>query len=121
MMIVSTPRPAGQPSTDSMPMNNNNSDRPVTTSGITSGALDRLLNAKRPRKLPNLTKAMAIIMPKNVAIVAAQKAMNNDSPNAFSTCSLVNKLAYHFVENPDQTDTSLPALKLNRIITVIGT
>ena len=112
MMIVSSPRPAGQPKKVSMAMNNSNIDRPVTTSGITNGAEAMTLRASLPPKLPNRVKAKAINTPKNVEIVAAHTATYKDLPTAASNWSLFNRDRYHFVENPAQTETNLLSLKL---------
>ncbi len=50
MMIVNMLRPAGQPSACSSATKSSRSDRPVMTSGMTSGAVTSVPNTARPRK-----------------------------------------------------------------------
>ncbi|MNN95556.1 hypothetical protein D3C81_2143820 [compost metagenome] len=48
--MVTMPRSCGQPIICAMATNSSNSDRPVITSGITSGAVTRPPNRVRPLK-----------------------------------------------------------------------
>ena len=48
MMIVVKPRPSGQPKSCSIATNSSSSDRPVMTSGITSGAVVMPDSSVRP-------------------------------------------------------------------------
>ena len=49
MVMVVMPRPAGQPISCSIATNSSSSDRPVITSGMTSGAVVMAFSVKRPR------------------------------------------------------------------------
>ena len=95
-----------------MAMKSSSSDRPVTTSGITSGMLASALSRSRNRKLPSRTKASAISTPKTVDSVAAFTATQSDLPSASSTASFSRSSPYHLVEKPAQTDTRRLLLKL---------
>ena len=111
-MMVSTPRPDGQPKLISIAINNNNIDKPVTASGITRGALATRLKINLPLKTENLTKAIAINNPNTVEIVAELTPIRSDLYRAVSKISSVQSSLYHLVEKPAQTATSLLLLKL---------
>ena len=112
IIIVSTPRPDGQPKLASIAMNNNNIDKPVTASGITKGALATRLKNNLPLKFAKRTKAIAINNPNIVEIVAELNPISNDLYKAVSKTSSYHNSLYHLVEKPAQTETSLPRLKL---------
>ena len=73
MTMVSMPRPAGQPIGCSSATNSSSSDRPVITSGITSGAVTRPANSVRPRKRPKRASAKPASVPSTSAPVAPQR------------------------------------------------
>ena len=56
-------------------MNSSSSERPVITSGITSGALGMPPNSVRPRKRPKRTMASPARVPSSVAAVAFTSAI----------------------------------------------
>ena len=70
MMIVLIPRVPGQPMTFSIATNINSSDRPMITSGITSGAVIRVVNAVRPRNRPKRASTNPASVPRTTAPVA---------------------------------------------------
>src|SRR5690606_26693174 len=90
--------------------NSNSSDRPVMTSGMTSGAKTIPENRKRPRKRGYRVSARAAIVPRTVATVAEMTAMRNVTQAASISCWLENNDTYQRVEKPPQTVTSLEAL-----------
>ena len=108
--MVSIPRSAGQPMACASATNSSSSDRPVMTSGITSGAV--IINAKpfAPRKRPKRTITSAAIVPSTQAIVAASAAMVRLSPTALIIASSWNSSLYQRVDQPAQTVTSLELL-----------
>src|SRR5215217_5192128 len=115
MMMVSSPRPDGQPMVASMATNNNNRARPVMTSGMTNGAETVAASTVRPRKRRNRTRATAQSVPSTRAMVALAKATWALSQAAPKSWGSLNTAAYHLVEKPDQTVTS--SLSLNEKMT----
>ena len=75
MVMVVTPRPRGQPTASSSATNSSSSDRPVITSGITSGAEVMPLNSTRPRNRPIRASARPASVPSATAAVADSAAM----------------------------------------------
>ena len=72
MVMVVTPRPAGQPMSCSKATNSSNNDNPVITSGITKGAVVIAFKVNRPRNwrkranpkpasVPKMTEPEALI------------------------------------------------------------
>ena len=85
--MVSMPRSDGQPMECPSATNSSSSDRPVITSGITSGAV--IIKAKpfEPRKRPKRTITTAAMVPRITAAVAAQAAMVRLKPTALIIAS----------------------------------
>ncbi len=110
MTMVSMPRPRGQPISPSMATNSKSSDRPVITSGMTSGADTVPAKAVRPRKRRKRTSATAASVPRTSAMVAESAAICRLSQAAPSICGSRNNSPYHLVEKPDQTVTSRDSL-----------
>ena len=110
IVMVVMPRPDGQPNASSMATNSNSSDRPVITSGITSGAVVRPASSERLRKRPNRASASPANVPRMVAPVAFMAAIRNESHAASLTGSLCIRATYHFVEKPPQTVTRRDSL-----------
>ncbi len=105
MVMVVTPRPCGQPNSCSSATNNTSNDRPVITSGITSGAVVMPENKVRPLNLPNRASASPASVPRITAPVALTAAIFRDSHAALRIWSLSNSFPYHSVENPPHTVT----------------
>ncbi|MNY57176.1 hypothetical protein D3C86_1933440 [compost metagenome] len=70
IQMVSRPRSAGQPISWAMATNSSSSDRPVITSGITSGAVTMPPNTVRPRKRGMRVSTKAARVPSAVAAIA---------------------------------------------------
>ena len=70
IQMVITPRSIGQPISCAMATNNSSKDRPVITSGITSGAVTMPPNNVRPRKRPIRVNTSAANVPSAVAAIA---------------------------------------------------
>ena len=109
-MIVAKPRCPGQPINCCRLTNNSNNDKPVMTSGMTSGAVIIPENTVRPRKRPKRHSARPAIAPRTVAKVADVTAMRRLKNAASSTCSLRSNSPYHRVEKPPQTVASRESL-----------
>ena len=88
MVMVEKPRCAGQPIHSFSVMNSSSSERPVITSGITSGALSMPPKSVRPRNRPNRTMASPARVPRSVAKVAFTTAILRLSHTAAQTSSL---------------------------------
>ena len=88
IIMVSTPRPEGQPKLASIAINKSNIDKPVTASGITKGALAKRLKNNLPPKSEKRTKAIAINSPKIVEIVAELNPIINDLCKAMTKASI---------------------------------
>ncbi len=91
--------------------NSSKSDRPVITSGMTSGAKIMPENSVRPRNRPIRTRTSAAMVPNTVASVAEMKATFSVIHAASISCSFSSSPAYHLVENPPHTVTSFDSLK----------
>ena len=74
------------------------SDRPVITSGMTSGANTIPENSVRPRKRPRLTSVTAASVPSTVATVAESRPTRNVTQAASSSASFCKSAAYHCVD-----------------------
>ena len=110
MVIVVTPRPAGQPKACSIATNRSSSDSPVMTSGITSGAVVMPVIRVRPLKRRNRDSANPASVPRITAPVALMAAILSESLAALMICSFWNSSTYHLVENPAHTVTSRDSL-----------
>ena len=104
--IVVMPRPAGQPISCSIVTNSSSSDRPVMTSGMTSGAVVSPDSSVRPLNGPNRASVMPASVPSTTASVAEIAATLRLSHAALRICSLRSNSPYHLVENPPHTVTS---------------
>src|SRR5690606_658945 len=82
------------------------SDRPVMTSGMTSGANTMPVNRTRPRNRVYRVSASAAIVPSTVATVAEVTATRAVTQAASSRPRLLNSSTYHLVEKPAHTVTS---------------
>ena len=83
--------------------NISSSDRPVTTSGITSGAVIRAPNNVLPRNGLKRVMTIAASVPSTTAAVAVEKAIFRLTQAAASMESSLNNATYHFSEKPDHT------------------
>ncbi len=110
MMMVVMPRPCGHPTSCSSVTNSSSSDRPVITSGITSGAVAMPDSSVRPRNGPKRASAMPVSVPSTTAAVAAIAAILRLSSAAPTICLLASRAPYHLVENPPHTVTSRDSL-----------
>jgi hypothetical protein len=91
-------------------MNNISSDSPMTTSGITSGAIMEPKNNDRPRNTLNLVMTMAAIVPNIMDTVADTQAIFRLVTVARRIMGLEMSILYHFKENPVQVLTNLDSL-----------
>ena len=121
MMIVVMPRPAGQPISCSSVTNSSSSDRPVITSGITSGAVVMPDSSVRPRNGPKRARIMPANVPSTTASVAETAATLRLSHAASRICWFWISAPYHFVEKPPQTVTRRDSLNENTTSEMIGT
>src|SRR5665213_464286 len=122
-MMVSTPLPRGQPISCSSATNSNSNDRPVMTSGITSGAVVIADSSVRPRNGPNRASTIPPIVPTTTAPVAAAAATLMDSHAARRICSFESNDTYHLSVGEctaSQTVTNRELLKEKIIIDKIG-
>jgi hypothetical protein len=103
-----------------MVTNSSSSDRPVITSGITSGAVVSPENSVRPLNGPNRASAMPASVPSATAIVAEIAATRRLSHAALRIWSFCSSAPYHLVENPPHTVTSFDALNEYTISDTIG-
>ena len=110
MVMVVTPRPRGPPIKSSSATNSNSNDRPVITSGITSGAEVIPLNRILPRKRPMRASARPASVPRTTATVAVATAMRRLNHAARRICASRSNSPYHRAENPPHTVTSFDAL-----------
>jgi hypothetical protein len=91
-------------------MKSSSSDRPVITSGMTSGAKTMPENSNRPRNRVIRTRTTAASVPSNVAAVADTSATRSVTHAASRSAWLRSISPYHCVENPAQTVTRRDAL-----------
>ncbi|MCY1536170.1 hypothetical protein D9M68_716130 [compost metagenome] len=109
--MVTMPRSWGQPISCAMATKSSSSDRPVITSGITSGAVTMPPNSVRPRKRGMRVSTKAARVPRATAAIAVYKAISRERPTEFISWVLSRRPTYHFTDQPPQTVTSLEALK----------
>src|SRR5689334_5103667 len=99
MVIVVTPRSNCQPkkarNSCSRDTNNNNIDRPVMTSGMTSGAVVRPCSSARPLNGPKRASTSPASVPSTTAPEADMAATRMDSQAADRICSSPNNFPYH--------------------------
>jgi hypothetical protein len=109
-VTVVAPRPVGYPISVSRLTNSNNSERPVMTSGMMSGAEIMPENKVRPLKRPSRASVRPASVPRSVAKLAETTAICRDRSVPLITWSFASSLPYHWVENPPQTVASLDEL-----------
>jgi len=93
-----------------MATNSSNSDRPVITSGITSGAVTRPPNSVRPLKRLIRVSTKAANVPSATAAIAVYRAISSERITEPISCVLSSRPTYHFSDQPPHTVTSLEAL-----------
>src|ERR1700722_4816511 len=123
-MIVSMPRPRGQPINCSSATNSSSRDKPVITSGITRGAVVIADKRVRPRNGPKRAKTIPTNVPRTTAPVAAHAATRIDSHAARSIGPFDSSATYHLSVGEfaaSQTVTRRELLKENITIERIGT
>ena len=108
--MVTMPRSCGQPIICAMATNSSNSDRPVITSGITSGAVTKPPNSVRPLKWLMRVSTNAARVPRATAAIAVYSAISSERMTEPMSCVLSSKPVYHFSDQPPHTVTSLEAL-----------
>src|SRR3990167_7784043 len=91
--------------------NISNKDRPVTTSGITSGAVINAPNRVLPRKGLKRVITMAAKVPSITAAVAEKKAIFRLIQAALSIESSLNNSTYHLKVKPDHVVARRDSLK----------
>ena len=104
--IVTVQNPRSAPSAT----NSNNSDRPVITSGITSGAYNMPENSVRPLNRSPRTSASAASVPSTAASVAETAATRRLVAAAANIASSLKNAVYQRNDQPPQTVTSCEAL-----------
>ena len=107
--MVSMPR-SGKPIARCTLTSIKSSDRPTTTSGITSGALTMPENIVRPLKRLYLTSATAASVPMMTEPQAVKKAMRRLSHRPLSISWSSGSAAYHFSVKPRHTLGSCESL-----------
>src|SRR6266850_190195 len=110
IVIVTMPRPCGQPITFSAATKSNNKERPRITSGTTSGAIKANPNNARPGKRENRAMLNPAKVPSTSARLAAISATLRLVSAAARKPSFFASSPYQRVENPAQTVTSREAL-----------
>ena len=95
-------------------------DRPMITSGITSGAVTSAPNTVLPGKRVKRVIAIAAMVPSTIDAVAVQNATLRLTQAASSSCRSRNNSPYHLVENPAHTVASREALNEYSISNRIG-
>ncbi|VEB42328.1 Uncharacterised protein [Chromobacterium violaceum] len=83
---------------------------PCITSGITSGALTMPVNSVNSRKRPKRPSTKPTQVPITTDAVAVISAIFRLSQAALISSSSSSSAAYHLVEKPDHTVTSLDSL-----------
>src|SRR5690349_1512735 len=128
MVIVATPRSNCQPnicwSSCSSETNSSSMDRPVMTSGMTSGAVVRPWSRARPRNGPKRDRTRPASVPSTTAPVADMAATLMDNQAADRMALSSNSFAYHFRVGEfaaSQTVTRRELLNEKKIIERIGT
>jgi hypothetical protein len=92
-------------------MNSISNDNPITTSGITIGAMMAPTKSDFPRNLLNRVMIIAVMVPKMTETVADNIATFKLVAVAFSMIGLDISVLYHFRENPVQALTKRDSLK----------
>ncbi len=113
IQMVNMPRSPGQPKDCPIATNNNSSDKPVITSGITKGAVIMLEKAVLPLNVPIRTITMEAMVPNTTDVEAANKAIFKLIQAAPSICGSRNSSPYHLKEKPAQTVTNSDLLNEN--------
>jgi hypothetical protein len=108
--MVVVPLPEGHPKIFSIPTKSISSDNPVTTSGITRGAVIAPTNKVFPRNLLNLVMTIAAIIPKITDTVAERHATLRLVSAARNIIGLDTSALYHLNEKPVQVDISRDSL-----------
>jgi hypothetical protein len=111
IVIVVVPLPTGHPKIFSIPVKSISNDSPVTTSGITSGAVIAPTNSVFPLNLSNLVMTIAAIVPRITDTVAEKHATLMLVKVARKIIGLDTRALYHFSENLVHVATSLDSLK----------
>ena len=109
--MVTMPRSAGQPTICAIATNSSSNDRPVITSGITSGAVTRPENMVRPRKRLIRVMTNAARVPRQTAAQAVKKAISRLRLTAFISWVLSSRPTYQCTDQPPHTVTRREALK----------
>ena len=100
--MVIMPR-SGKPSARCTLTSISSSDRPTTTSGITSGAVTMPENSVRPLKRLYFTSAKAASVPSTTEPQAVRKAIFRLSHRPARISPSLSSAAYHFSVKPRQT------------------
>jgi hypothetical protein len=108
--MVVVPLPDGHPKIFSMPTNSINSDNPITTSGMTSGAVMAPANSVFPLNLLNLVIIIAAIVPRTMETVAEMQAILRLVNAALKIIGLETSALYHLKENLVQDAVNLESL-----------
>jgi hypothetical protein len=106
IVTVITPRPGGQPSRLCAATNSSSSDRPMMTSGTTSGANSMKPNSSRPGNRTNRFIASPAQVPSTSARVAAMTAICRLVSAAARNLSSSSSAQYQRADNPPQIVTS---------------
>jgi hypothetical protein len=104
MVMVVVPLPIGHPKTFSRPTKNISRDRPITTSGMTNGAVIAPINRVLPRNLSNLVITIAAMVPKITDMVAERLATLRLVNVARKIIGFDTSDLYHRKEKPVQVD-----------------
>src|ERR1700675_2684138 len=123
MVMVVMPRRAAQPIAASRATNMSSNDKPVITSGMTSGAVVMAFKVNRPLNWVKRANPKPASVPKMTAPVALMTATFTEIHAASRISSLCNRATYHLSVGEcaaSHTVTSLDALKENTTIERIG-
>ncbi len=110
IQMVAMPRCAGQPISCAIATNNSSSDRPVITSGMTSGAVTSPPNSVRPRNTGIRVSTKAAMVPSATAAMAVYRAISSERITAPISWVLSSRPMYHFSDQPPHTVTRREAL-----------
>ena len=111
IQIVITPRSWNRPKVWPIATNSSRMDRPVMTSGMTSGAVISAENSDLPGNWRKRVITIAAIVPSTTEAQAVRKAISRLTLAASIICLSRNSSPYHFSEKPDQTVTRRFSLK----------
>ena len=112
IIMVINPLPAGHPINISKEIKKSSKDNPITTSGITIGAIDKKESMFLPQNLFIFVKEKARRNPKKRLKVAEILAIKIDLINPLINFWSVNISKYHLNEKPAHTKLSLHEMKL---------